>query len=93
MLELSEPGIDIATQGMDIEIGPDGPRYYWGGVGKFFAGPPYVGAVIVFLTIIGFFVRPRAVALSIAALLANLIPLCGVAAVFVLLGHSTLIWH
>jgi hypothetical protein len=45
------------------------------------------------IAIIGLFVRPRAVALSIAALLANLIPLCGVAAVFVLLGHSTLIWH
>jgi hypothetical protein len=49
-----------------------------------------VGATIA---IIGFFVRPRAVALGIAALLANLIPLCGVAAVLVLLGHSTLIWH
>jgi hypothetical protein len=38
------------------EIGPDGPRYYWGGVGKFFAGPPYVGAVIVLLALMGFFV-------------------------------------
>lgn len=43
--------------------------------------------------IIGFFVRPRAIALGVAALLANLIPLCGVAAVLLLLGHSTLIWH
>ena len=43
--------------------------------------------------IIGFFVRPRAIALGVAALLANLIPLCGVAAVLVLLGRSTLIWH
>ena len=45
------------------------------------------------LAIIGFFVRPRAIALGIAALFANLIPLCGVAAVLVLLGHSSLIWH
>jgi len=37
-------------------IRPDGPRYYWGGVGKFFAGPPYAGAIIVLLAIIGFFV-------------------------------------
>ena len=26
-------------------IGEDGPRYYWGGVGKFFAGPPYAGEI------------------------------------------------
>ncbi len=38
------------------EIGADGPRYYWGGVGKFFAGPPYVGAIIVLLAVMGFFV-------------------------------------
>jgi len=43
--------------------------------------------------IIAFFMRPRAVALGLAALLANLIPLCAVAAVLVLLGRSTLIWH
>lgn len=49
-----------------------------------------VGATVA---IIGFFVRPRAIALGVAALLANLIPLSGVAAVLVLLGHSTLIWH
>lgn len=49
-----------------------------------------VGATVA---IFGFFRRPRAIALAIAALLANLIPLCGVAAVLVLLGHSTLIWH
>jgi hypothetical protein len=49
-----------------------------------------VGATVA---IIGFFVPSRAIALSVAALLANLIPLCGVAAVLVLLGHSTLIWH
>jgi hypothetical protein len=49
-----------------------------------------VGATVA---VIGFFVRPRAIALSVAALLANLIPLCGVAAVLVILGHSTLIWH
>jgi hypothetical protein len=38
------------------EIGPDGPRFYWGGVGKFFAGPPYTGAIIVLLALMGFFV-------------------------------------
>ncbi|HLX65478.1 MAG TPA: hypothetical protein VKR41_00740, partial [Puia sp.] len=38
------------------EIGPDGPRFYWGGVGKFFAGPPYVGAIVVLLALMGFFV-------------------------------------
>ena len=37
-------------------IGPDGPRYYWGGVGQFFAGPPYVGAVVVLLAVVGLFV-------------------------------------
>jgi hypothetical protein len=41
---------------LSADIGPDGPRYYWGGVGKFFAGPPYVGAVIVLLALMGFFV-------------------------------------
>ena len=49
-----------------------------------------VGATVA---IVGFFVRPRAITLGLAALLANLIPLCGVAVVLVLLGHSTLIWH
>lgn len=49
-----------------------------------------VGATVA---IIGFFVKPRAIALGVAALLVNLIPLCGVGAVLVLLGHSTLIWH
>jgi hypothetical protein len=38
------------------DIGADGPRYYWGGVGKFFAGPPYVGAIIVLLAVMGFFI-------------------------------------
>jgi len=49
-----------------------------------------VGATVA---IIGFFVRPRAIAFGVAAFLANLIPLCGVGAVLILLGHSTLIWH
>jgi hypothetical protein len=49
-----------------------------------------VGATVA---IIGFFTQPRAIGLDVAALLANLIPLCGVSAVLVLLGHSTLIWH
>ena len=43
--------------------------------------------------IAGFFLRPRAIALSIAALMANLIPMCGIAALLLLLGRSTLIWH
>ena len=37
-------------------IGEDGPRYYWGGVGKFFAGPPYAGAIIILLALLGLFV-------------------------------------
>jgi Bacterial membrane protein YfhO len=37
-------------------IGEDGPRYYWGGVGEFFSGPPYVGAIIILLAILGFFI-------------------------------------
>ena len=49
-----------------------------------------VGATVA---IVGFFVQPRAITLGVAALLANLIPLCGLAAVLVLLGHSALIWH
>jgi len=36
-------------------VGPDGPRFYWGGVGQFFAGPPYVGAIIVLLALMGLF--------------------------------------
>ena len=47
----------------------------------------------VTVAMIGFFVQPRAITLSLVALLANLIPLCGVAAVLVLLSHSPLIWH
>ncbi|HLI93878.1 MAG TPA: hypothetical protein VKU83_09720, partial [Puia sp.] len=38
------------------EIGKEGPRYYWGGVGNFFAGPPYVGAIVILLAVVGFFV-------------------------------------
>ncbi|HEY4285724.1 MAG TPA: hypothetical protein VGN00_01380 [Puia sp.] len=38
------------------EIGEDGPRYYWGGVGELFSGPPYVGAIIALLALLGFFV-------------------------------------
>ena len=38
------------------EIGEDGPRYYWGGVGELLSGPPYVGAIIVLLALIGLFV-------------------------------------
>lgn len=38
------------------QIGEAGPRYYWGGVGELLSGPPYVGAIIILLTVIGFFV-------------------------------------
>ena len=63
------------------DMSKDGPlaMIVWGG-----------GATVA---IIGFFVQPRSIALGVVALLANLIPLCGVAAMLVLLGHSTLIWH
>ncbi|HEY4060427.1 MAG TPA: YfhO family protein [Puia sp.] len=37
-------------------IGEDGPRFYWGGIGEFNAGPPYVGAVICLLALLGFFI-------------------------------------
>ena len=37
-------------------LGDNSPRYYWGGVGEFFSGPPYVGAIIILLAVIGFFV-------------------------------------
>lgn len=37
-------------------IGESGPRYYWGGVGEFFSGPPYVGAIIILLAVLGFFI-------------------------------------
>ncbi len=43
-------------QSMQDLIGEDGPRYYWGGVGEFFSGPPYVGAIIVLLALLGFFI-------------------------------------
>jgi hypothetical protein len=42
---------DLAAQ-----IGSDGPRYYWGGVGEFFSGPPYVGAIVILLALAGFFI-------------------------------------
>jgi len=34
-------------------VGEDGPKYYWGGVGELFAGPPYAGAIICFLALAG----------------------------------------
>jgi len=36
-------------------VGEEGPRYYWGGVGDLFAGPPYAGAIICFLALAGLF--------------------------------------
>lgn len=38
------------------QVGQNGPRYYWGGVGELFSGPPYVGAVIILLALAGFFI-------------------------------------
>jgi hypothetical protein len=38
------------------QVGIEGPKYYWGGVGELFSGPPYVGAVIILLALIGFFI-------------------------------------
>ena len=37
-------------------VGENGPRYYWGGVGEFFSGPPYAGAIIILLAVLGFFI-------------------------------------
>ena len=36
-------------------VGEEGPKYYWGGVGELFAGPPYAGAIICFLALAGLF--------------------------------------
>jgi Bacterial membrane protein YfhO len=44
------PASDIAL------FGGNNPRYYWGGVGEFFSGPPYVGAIIILLAVMGFFI-------------------------------------
>jgi hypothetical protein len=63
------------------DMAKDGPlAMMWWGIGTI-AG------------IVGLFLRPRVIALSIGALLANLLPMCGIAAVLLLLGRSTLIWH
>ncbi len=53
------------------EVGEDGPRYYWGGVGELMSGPPYVGAIVILLALIGFFIpgiRHRWWILGVAAL-------------------------
>lgn len=34
----------------------EGLRYYWGGIGDFVSGPPYAGAIICFLALIGFLI-------------------------------------
>lgn len=41
------------------QIGEDGPEYYWGGIGVLVSGPPYAGAIICFLAIIGMFLLDR----------------------------------
>jgi hypothetical protein len=38
------------------QVGEDGPRYYWGGIGEFVSGPAYVGAVICLLALLGLFI-------------------------------------
>ncbi|HEY6901007.1 MAG TPA: YfhO family protein, partial [Puia sp.] len=38
------------------QVGEEGPRYYWGGVGDLMSGPPYVGAIVVLLALHGFFI-------------------------------------
>ena len=38
------------------QVGLEGPKYYWGGVGELFSGPPYIGAVIFLLALLGFFI-------------------------------------
>lgn len=38
------------------QVGMEGPKYYWGGVGSLFSGPPYIGAVIILLALSGFFI-------------------------------------
>ncbi|HXB96247.1 MAG TPA: YfhO family protein, partial [Puia sp.] len=42
--------------GIATLVGEAGPRYYWGGVGELFSGPPYVGAIIILLALVGFFI-------------------------------------
>ncbi len=37
------------------QIGEGGPQYYWGGIGVLVSGPPYAGAIICFLAMIGLF--------------------------------------
>jgi hypothetical protein len=63
------------------DLAKDGPlaMIFWG-----------MGATVA---MVGFFVQPRAIALSVVALLANMIPMFAVTTVALLLGHSTLIWH
>src|SRR5258708_20223776 len=42
--------------GLAQQIGEDGPRYYGGGVGELLSGPSNVGAIIILVAVIGFFV-------------------------------------
>src|ERR1700761_2546868 len=48
--------LDSMPASLAALIGDSGPRYYWGGVGEFFSGPPYVGAIIILLSVLGFFI-------------------------------------
>jgi hypothetical protein len=47
--------LDKMPSGVAQLVGEGGPRYYWGGVGELFSGPPYVGAIIILLALCGFF--------------------------------------
>jgi len=40
---------------LTAQIGEEGPRYYWGGVGELMSGPPYAGAIIILLSVLGLF--------------------------------------
>ena len=48
--------MDKMPPGVAELVGESGPRYYWGGVGELFSGPPYAGAIIILLAMCGFFV-------------------------------------
>ncbi len=48
--------LDKMPPALADQIGEEGPRFYWGGVGELFSGPPYVGAIVILLALLGFFI-------------------------------------
>ena len=51
-----------ALQSMPQELGQQlvsNLRYYWGGINQGTSGPPYVGAIVCFLAILGFFIADK----------------------------------